>query len=53
VVRQGRKPILLCDPRVRAPLRRMIAPLMPDAAVLAYSEVDSVEVQSVGSVGIE
>ncbi len=53
VVRQGRRPVLLCDPRVRAPLRRMIAPLMPDAAVLAYSEVDSVEVQSVGSVGIE
>ncbi len=50
---QNRRPVLLCDSRVRGPLRRLIAPVIPEAAVLAYSEVESVEVQSVGSVGIE
>jgi len=53
LTRHGRSPIVLCDPKIRAPLRKMIAPVMPRATVLAYNEVDSAEVQFVGSVGIE
>ena len=53
LTRHGRHPVLLCEPGIRAPVRKMIAPLMPQAAVLAYNEVGSAEVQSVGSVGIE
>ena len=52
LTRHGRQPVLLCDPQLRAPVRKMIAPVMPEAVVLAYSEVDSSEIQSVGSVGI-
>ena len=53
LTRQGRRPVLLCDPSVRPSLRKMIAPVMPEVAVLGYNEVDTAEVQSVGSVGIE
>ena len=51
--RQGRRPVVLCSPHVRPAMRRLIAPSLPDAAVLGYNEIDSVEVQSVESVGIE
>jgi len=50
---QGRRPVLVCDPQVRPALRRMIAPVMPEVTVLGYNEVETAEVQSVGSVGIE
>jgi len=53
LTRHGRRPVLLCDPQVRVLLRRIVAPVMPEVAVLAYNEVDSADVQSVGSVGIE
>jgi len=53
LTRHGRKPVVLCDASVRAPLRRIISTTVPQAAVLAYNEVSSAEVQSVGSVGIE
>jgi flagellar biosynthesis protein FlhA len=51
--RQGRSPVILCGPRVRSAVRRMIAPTWPNAAVLGYNEVESVEVQSIGTVRIE
>jgi flagellar biosynthesis protein FlhA len=53
LTRHGRRPVLLCEASIRGPLRKMIAPVMPQAAVLAYSEVGSAEVNSVGSVGIQ
>ena len=51
--RQGRRPVVLCAPRVRAALKRLIGPTLPDVAVLGYNEIDSVQVQSVRTVGIE
>ena len=53
LTRHGRKPVVICDAAVRRSLRKIIAPVLPAAAVLAYSEVDTVEIQSVGSVGLE
>ncbi|RPI60364.1 MAG: flagellar type III secretion system protein FlhA, partial [Planctomycetaceae bacterium] len=50
--RQGRQPIVLCSPQVRQTLRKLIAPGMPEAAVLAYNEIESVEIQSTATVGI-
>jgi len=49
---EGRQPVVLCAPHVRGPLRQLLAGDHPDAAVLGYNEVHSVEVQSVESVGI-
>jgi len=51
--RRGRHPVVVCSPHVRAPLDRLIRPVQPDAAVLGYNEIDSVEVESIASVGIE
>jgi len=51
--RQGRRPVVLCTPQLRAPLRNLICPAQPDAAVLGYNEVGSVEVETVARVGIE
>ena len=51
--RQGHRPVVLCTPAVRATLKRLIAPAMPDVAVLGYNEIDSVEVQSIRTVGTE
>ncbi len=53
LVQQGRRPVLVCNPRMRTALRRMIESAMPQAAVLGYNEVNSAEVQSVVSVRIE
>ncbi len=50
---QGRKPVLLCESKLRAPLRKILEPMMPEAAVLSYNEVDSMDIQTIGSVGIE
>jgi flagellar biosynthesis protein FlhA len=50
--RRGRRPIVLCSPRVRAPLRRLLQSAVPDAAVLSYSEIDSVEVQTSATIRI-
>jgi flagellar biosynthesis protein FlhA len=49
----GRQPIVLCSSEVRPAIRQLIAASMPEAAVLAYNEVESVEVHSIQSVGIE
>jgi flagellar biosynthesis protein FlhA len=51
--RQGRKPVVLCSPAVRKAAWRLIAPAETEAAVLAYNEIDSVEVKTLSSIGIE
>ena len=51
--RQGRRPVILCSPPVRATLRKLIGPSVPDAAVLGYNEIEAVEVQSIGNIGIK
>ncbi len=51
--KQGRQPVLLCAPHVRATLSKLLAPVVPQAAVLGYNEVDSVEVQTIASIGTE
>ncbi len=50
--RQGRKPLIICAPAVRGALRRLVAPAMSEAVVLGYNEIDSIEVESVGKIGI-
>jgi flagellar biosynthesis component FlhA len=49
----GRRPVVLCGPDVRMHLRRILKTSDPDAAVLGYNEIESVEVQSLEHVGIE
>jgi flagellar biosynthesis protein FlhA len=49
---QGRKPVVICAPQMRSALRRLVAPAMPEAVVLGYDEIDSVEVESVGKIGL-
>ena len=51
--KQGRRPVVVCPPRQRVALRRMLGSAVPDLAVLGYNEIDSVEVHSVRTVGIE
>ena len=50
---RGKAPVVLCAPQVRPALRQLIAAVEPDAAVLGYNEVESVEVQPIASVGIQ
>jgi flagellar biosynthesis protein FlhA len=50
--RQGRRPVVICAPQMRSALRRLVAAAMPEAVVLGYNEIDSVEVESVGKIGI-
>lgn len=50
--RIGKRPIVLCSPRVRPTLRRMLRPALPEAAVLSYSEIESVEVQASATIRI-
>lgn len=54
LVRSGRHPVILASPQVRAQVRKLIEPHLPNAAVLGYNEVcKGVEVESVGLVHIE
>ena len=53
LVQQGYKPVVLCAPQIRLALRQLVAPLVPDAAVLGYNELESVEVQTVCNAGME
>ncbi len=47
----GRTPVVLCSPQVRAWIRRLIEPALPQVGVLAYNEiVRGVEVRSLGLV---
>ena len=50
--RQGRRPVVVVRPQIRPALRRLLAPSLPEAVVLGYNEIDSVEVESVASLGI-
>ena len=49
----GRRPVVLCGPDVRMHLKQMLRTSDPDAAVLGYNEIESVEVQSLEHVGID
>jgi flagellar biosynthesis protein FlhA len=50
---QGKKPVLVCSPQARRVIRQLIEPVAPDAAVLAYSEIDSADIHAVGEVRVE
>ena len=41
LLEQGIRPVLVCAPQIRLPLRRLIASTAPDLPVLSYSEVGS------------
>jgi len=49
----GRRPVVLCGPDVRRSLKQILRTSDPDAAVLGYNEIESVEVQSLEHVGID
>ena len=49
----GKRPVVLCGPDVRLHLKQMLRTCDPDAAVLGYNEIESVEVQSLEHVGID
>jgi flagellar biosynthesis protein FlhA len=51
--RDGRRPVVLCSPEIRPAMKQLIAPRLPEAAVLGYNEIESVEVQAIESVGME
>jgi len=51
--REGRRPVVLCAPQIRLAVRQLVAPVAPDATVLGYNEIESVEVETIASVGIE
>ena len=50
---QGRPPVVVCAPGVRAAVRRLLAPSLPRAVVLGYNEIDSVAVETVANIGTE
>ncbi len=51
---QGRQPILICSPTVRATMRKLIEPVLPQLAVISYGELlVNVEVESVGMIHID
>ena len=48
LTQMGRHPVVLASPQVRGPVRRLIEPHLPTAAVLGYNEVSKgVEVEAV------
>lgn len=49
--RSGKTPVVLCSPSLRPVVRQLVAATQPDAAVLAYSEVESVEIETVCDIG--
>lgn len=54
LVQMGNHPVVLASPQVRAQVRRLLEPHMPNVAVLGYNEISKgVEVESVGLVGLE
>ncbi len=54
LIQAGHQPVILASPQVRAQVRRLIEPHLPNAAVLGYNEVSKgVEVESVGLVQVE
>jgi flagellar biosynthesis protein FlhA len=51
--REGRQGVVLCSPSVRRAVRQLVTSAGSEAAVLAYNEIDSVEVQTLSCVGME
>jgi flagellar biosynthesis protein FlhA len=41
IIERGNRPVLVCAPQIRLPLRRLLASTVPDLPVLSYSEVSS------------
>jgi flagellar biosynthesis protein FlhA len=41
VLDQGIRPVLVCAPQIRLPLRRLLASSVPELPVMSYSEVSS------------
>jgi len=51
LIELGAAPIVLCSAQIRLSLRRLLAPSLPNVAVLAYNEiVKEVKIESVGMV---
>jgi len=51
LIHAGRPPVILTSPQIRGPLRRIIEPHLPQAAVLGYNEVpQGLEVESLALV---
>jgi len=54
VIAAGHHPVVLASPQVRAQVRQLLEPHLPNVAVLGYNEVSKgVEVESLGLVSIE
>jgi len=54
LIQAGHQPVVLASPQVRAQVRRLLEPHLPNAAVLGYNEVSKgVEVQSMGLAQLE
>jgi len=54
LIQAGHQPVILASPQVRAQVRRLLEPHLPNAAVLGYNEVSKgVEVESLGLVQLE
>jgi flagellar biosynthesis protein FlhA len=53
LLRAGHPPVVLASPQVRAQVRRLLEPHLPNAAVLGYNEVSKgIEVESLGLVQV-
>ena len=49
----GKRPILLVSPQIRRQVRNFIEPVLPEMAVLAYSELTpETQLESIGTVGV-
>ncbi len=50
----GAHPVVLCSPQIRASMRKLLLPSIPNIVVLAYNEiVQGIQIESVGMVVIE
>ena len=54
LTQSGHHPVVLASPQVRGPVRQLIEPHLPNAAVLGYNEVSKgVEVEALGMVQLQ
>ena len=54
LIEAGHQPVVLASPQVRAQVRRLLEPHLPNAAVLGYNEISKgVEVESLGLAQLE
>jgi len=50
----GAHPVVLCSPQIRASMRKLLLPSIPNIVVMAYNEiVQGTQIESVGMVVIE